>query len=72
MYQASKIRKTELTDVEAVFQQNSPGFFARLGDSLRVGWYGVLDAVIELIKPWPLLVARWPSLPWPTAASGTK
>ncbi len=54
MYQASKIRKTELTDVEAVFQQNSPGFFARLGDSLRVGWYGVLDAVIELIKPWPL------------------
>lgn len=54
LYQASKIRKTELTDVEAVFQQNSPGFFARLGDSLRVGWYGVLDAVIELAKPWPL------------------
>jgi hypothetical protein len=54
MYQASKIRKTELTDVEAVFQQNSPGFFARLGNSLRVGWYGVLDAVIELIKLWPL------------------
>jgi hypothetical protein len=54
LYQASKIRKTELTDVEAVFQQASPGFFARLGNSLRVGWYGVLDAVIELVKPWPL------------------
>jgi hypothetical protein len=54
LYQASKIRKTELTDVEAVFQQNGPGFFARLGDSLRVGWHGVLDAVIELAKPWPL------------------
>jgi hypothetical protein len=54
LYQASKIRRTELTDVEAVFQQNSPGFFARFGDSLRVGWYGVLDAVIELAKPWPL------------------
>lgn len=54
LYQASKIRKAELTDVEAVFQQNSPGFFVRLGDALRVGWYSVLDAVIGLIAWWPL------------------
>jgi Domain of unknown function (DUF4349) len=56
LYQASKIRKTELTDVEAVFQQNSPGFFARLGNSLSVGWYGVLDVLIALIKLWPLWI----------------
>lgn len=54
LYQLSKIRQTELTDVEAVFAKNSPGFFSRLGNSLSVGWYGVLDVFIELIKLWPL------------------
>ena len=54
LYQLSKIRQSELTDVEAVFAENSPGFFSRLGNSLSVGWYGVLDVLIELIKLWPL------------------
>ncbi|HEY5972350.1 MAG TPA: DUF4349 domain-containing protein, partial [Pseudoxanthomonas sp.] len=45
LYQLSKIRQTELTDVEAVFAKNSPGFFSRLGNSLSVGWYGVLDVL---------------------------
>lgn len=54
LYQLSKIRQSELTDVEAIFAENSPGFFSRLGNSLGVGWYGVLDILIELIKLWPL------------------
>lgn len=54
LYQSSKIRQTELTDVEAVFAKNSPGFFNRLGNSLGVGWYGVLDVLVELIKLWPV------------------
>lgn len=54
LYQLSKIRQTELTDVEAVFEANSPGFFPRLGSSLRVGWYGVLEVFIQLVKLWPL------------------
>ena len=54
LYQLSKIRQSELTDVEAVFAKNSPGFFSRLGNSLSVGWYGVLDILIELLKLWPL------------------
>ncbi|MDR6841674.1 DUF4349 domain-containing protein [Pseudoxanthomonas sacheonensis] len=54
LYQLSKIRQTELTDVEAVFEANSPGFFPRLGSSLRIGWYGVLEAFIQLIALWPL------------------
>ena len=54
LYQPSKIRQTELTDVEAVFEANSPGFFPRLGSSLRVGWYGVLEVFLQLIKWWPL------------------
>ena len=54
LYQLSRIRQTELTDVEAVFARNSPGFFSRLGNALGVGWYGVLDVLVELIKLWPL------------------
>lgn len=54
MYQSSRIRKAERTDVEAVFQQNSPGFFVRLGKALAVGWYGILDALVALMALWPL------------------
>jgi hypothetical protein len=54
LYQLSKIRQSELTDVEAVFAENSPGFFSRLGNSLGVGWHGALDILIQLIKLWPL------------------
>jgi len=54
MYQSSKIRQAVLTDVEAVFQQHSPAFLARLGKSLAEGWHGILDVVIALMKLWPL------------------
>jgi Domain of unknown function (DUF4349) len=54
LYQLSKIRQTEMVDVEAVFQKHSPGFFTRLFDALRVGWYGVLDLFIGLMNVWPL------------------
>ncbi|WP_189644706.1 DUF4349 domain-containing protein [Luteimonas gilva] len=57
LYQAPRIRRTELTDVEAVFEQNSPGFFARLGSSLSIGWHGALNALVELAKLWPLWLA---------------
>jgi Domain of unknown function (DUF4349) len=62
LYQLSKIRKTELPDVEAIFRDNSPSFFSRLGDSLRVGWYGVLDVFVALMRAWPvwlLLIAAF-------------
>lgn len=54
LYQTPQIRRTELVDVETVFEQNSPGFLSRLGGSLRAGWYGVLDVVIALTRLWPL------------------
>lgn len=54
LYQMSRIRKTELPDVEAIFRDNSPGFFSRLGDSLRIGWYAVLDVFVALMRAWPL------------------
>ena len=54
LHQLSKIRQTEMTDVEAVFQKHSPGFFIRLFDALRAGWYGVLDLFIVLMSVWPL------------------
>lgn len=59
LYQVSKIRQTELPDVEAIFQKNSPGFFAQLWSSLRIGWYGVLDVLLELVKLWPLWLGAW-------------
>ncbi|MFZ5636362.1 MAG: DUF4349 domain-containing protein [Pseudomonadota bacterium] len=54
LHQLSKIRQTEMPDVEAVFRKHSPGFFMRLWEALRVGWYGVLDLVIALMHVWPL------------------
>ena len=54
LYQLSKIRQTEMVDAEAVFQKHSPGFFTRLFDALRAGWYGVLDLFIALMHAWPL------------------
>jgi hypothetical protein len=56
MYQPSKIRATELVDTQEIFRQNAPGFFTRLGESLRGGWYGLLDLVLELMAVWPLWV----------------
>jgi len=53
LHQLPKIRQTELTDVEAVFRARSPGFFSRLGESLRVGWYGVLELALWLMRAWP-------------------
>lgn len=57
LYQLSKIRQTEMVDVEAVFEKHSPGFFWRLFGALRVGWYGLLDLLLALLQVWPLWVA---------------
>jgi hypothetical protein len=57
LYQLAKIRQTELVDTEAVFRRHGPGFFPRLFDALRVGWYGVLDLLIALLHVWPLWLA---------------
>jgi hypothetical protein len=54
LHQPSQVRKAVLTDVEAVFRDNEPGFFRRLGESLRVGWQGALDLVVVLARLWPL------------------
>lgn len=57
LYQLSKIRQTEMVDVEAVFEKHSPGFFWRLFSALRVGWYGLLDLLLALLQVWPLWLA---------------
>ena len=57
LYQMSKIRKTELPDVDAIFRDNSPGFFSRLGESMRAGWYGILDVFVALMRAWPVWLA---------------
>lgn len=56
MYQLSKIRQTEFTDVEAVFAKNRPSFGARIGKSLHSGWQDLLDVAVGLIEAWPLWI----------------
>lgn len=64
LYQSPKVRQTEVTDVEAVFREHSPGFFPRLGDSLRSGWYGFLEALLYLIKFWSVWLLAFGALVW--------
>jgi hypothetical protein len=54
LHQSPQIRREVRIDTDAVFEENSPGFFARLGRSLSVGWYGLLQAVVALSALWPL------------------
>ncbi len=57
LYQAPKLRQTELVDTDAVFREHAQGFFSRMFDSLRTGWYGILDLVVALTAAWPLWLA---------------
>ena len=52
--QDAQVRRAERVDVDAVFRDNGPGFFSRLGESLAVGWRAALDIVIALAALWPL------------------
>ncbi|MDR2873128.1 MAG: DUF4349 domain-containing protein [Xanthomonadaceae bacterium] len=54
IYQPPELRTTESLDLDAQARQHSPGFFSRLGDSLAIGWYGLLEVLLQLSKLWPL------------------
>ncbi|GAA5070916.1 DUF4349 domain-containing protein [Lysobacter panacisoli] len=54
LYQSPQVRRTERMDVDAVVRRDGPGFFARLGHALRVGWHGSLEVVIALSRLWML------------------
>ena len=56
LYQLPQMRRTEMADMEAAVRDKSPGSFTRLGKSLSVGWYGVLEFCLQLVKLWPLWV----------------
>ena len=57
LYQLSKVRKTEIDDVDAIAKASRPGFFNRLSSVISVGWYGFLDIVISFFAIWPLWLA---------------
>lgn len=54
LYQLPKLRRTEMADMEAAVRDSGPGFFARLGDSLRAGWFALLEVGLVLAGLWPL------------------
>lgn len=57
LYQQPKLRRTEMADMEAAVRDSGPGFFARLGDSLRAGWFVLLEVGLVLAGLWPLWLA---------------
>lgn len=56
LYQPARVRQTELTDVDAIFEKNSISFGERLADSLGAGWRGLLHLIIKLSRAWPLIL----------------
>ncbi len=68
LYQPAQIRRSEHVDTAAVFARHGPGFFTRLGKSVAVGWYGLLDVLVGVAALWPLwlllaaAVAGWRAL----------
>lgn len=62
LYQLPKLRRTEMTDMQAAVRDNGPGFFSQLGDSLHTGWLVLLQIVVVLAGMWPLwllVAAGW-------------
>jgi len=56
LYQPAKVLQTERVDVNAMYRQIGPGFFARLGEELRSGWEGLLSFLLGLAGIWPVLL----------------
>ncbi len=56
LYQLPKLRRTEMADMQAAVRDSGPGFFSRLGGSVRAGWFGLLEVALVLIRLWPLWV----------------
>jgi len=56
LYQPAKVLQTERVDVNAMYRQIGPGFFARLGEELRGGWEGLLSFLLGLAGIWPVLL----------------
>lgn len=57
LYQLPKLRRTEMADMEAAVRDSGPGFFSRLGESLRAGWFVLLEVGLVLAGLWPLWLA---------------
>lgn len=52
--QPVQVREQTVPDTEAILRARGPGFFLRLGESLRAGWQGLLTVVVALAAVWPL------------------
>lgn len=57
LHQSPQVRRSERPDVEAIVRRDGPGFLTRLGHALSVGWYGLLDFAIALMRLWALWLA---------------
>lgn len=51
--QLPNVVETEVRDIDAVFRQNRPGFFNRIGNAVTVGWGRAIDFAIDVVEWWP-------------------
>lgn len=56
LYQLPEVRKYEVQDIDAVFEQYRPTFSSRVADALSGGWLALIDLMIALLAAWPLLL----------------
>jgi len=54
LYQQAQIRRSERPDVDGVIRREGPGFLARAGHAMGMGWYALLTVLVALLNLWPL------------------
>lgn len=53
LYQSNQLRRSEVVDTNAVFEDHRPGLLRRIGESLAIGWYWLMDLLIVALAAWP-------------------
>ena len=63
--QPAQVREQRVPDTEAILRERGPGFFSELGEAMRLGWRGLLAALVLAAQLWPLwLVVAALTLAW--------
>ena len=54
IYQPAQIRRTELTDVDAILDDSGPTLAVRLTEAMHDGWRSALDVFVFIVNLWPI------------------
>lgn len=56
LHQLPEVRKYEVEDIDAIFEQFRPSFSKRAGDALCNGWLALTDFAINALAAWPIFL----------------